>query len=79
MADGRKSAHFGSRNALTESYEFASDETVTQVHLLSCPNNKYVQGLRLYGTKAKKPIRFIEAIGCDEAGQWQIFDLAKDE
>jgi hypothetical protein len=80
MTDGRQSPHFGSRNFLTDSCDFGADCQIQQLALLSCPDNKYVQGMRIRGLKDSKSVVFIETVGADkQAENWQTFDLMPGE
>ena len=78
MTDGRSSGHIGTRNNLADFFTFSYQDKVTCVQMLSSPDNKYVQGFRLLGTKAnsvKQDEVLVEAIGLDLAGEWQSFKL----
>ena len=46
--------------------------------MLASPDNKYVQGFRLIGTRTnsdRKEEVLVEAVGLDLAGEWQTYEL----
>ena len=49
--------------------------------MLASPDNKYVQGFKFIGyrTNSTEEITLVEAVGLDQAGEWQIYDLKPGE
>lgn len=81
MTDGRCSGHIGTRNNLVDLFNFDAKDRITQVHMLASPDSKYVQGFKFVGyrTNSTEEITLVEAVGLDQAGEWQIYDLKPGE